>query len=340
MDKLEVKQQLLQLESRDVVQKWFQIIHKRKINAIRIKEINFAAKQASEYLRNSQSADLTVRPLLTYYGINMLTRALVLLFKKNGGENSLKPGHGIVTKQWSQILLGTNITESLNRIGALEVEICNGLFSELIDVTQNRTSIHISSSAVGWHINYPKPNIGNKLILDDILTRFPSLRTDLNNLELKEKYCHTISPISYTKIDGFKCQVYSKFSLIEDVFSGMEYNIEKLGENYKLSCSSEVFIKNTPIFYHDYLDSPFSIPQLYIVQPFDNNVYYSEIAITFLLSYYLGMLVRYYPTHWTSLVQGENGDIYWPILNRAQNYVENIYPELVLELINDILGKG
>ena len=52
------------------------------------------------------------------------------------------------------------------------------------------------------------------------------------------------------------------------------------------------------------------------------------------------MLVRYYPTHWTSLVQGENGDIYWPILNRAQNYVENIYPELVLELINDILGKG
>lgn len=108
MNKLEVGQQLLQLESRDVIQKWFEKIHKRKINAIRTKEINFAAKQSSEYFRNSQFADLTVRPLLTYYGVNMLTRALVLLLKKNGGEVSLKPGHGVVTKKWSQILLGTN----------------------------------------------------------------------------------------------------------------------------------------------------------------------------------------------------------------------------------------
>lgn len=339
MNRLEVMQQFLQLESRDVVRKWFEKIHKREINSVRVKEINFAAKQASEYLRNSKNADFTVRPLLTYYGINLLTRALVLLLKKNGGERSLKSGHGVVTKKWSQILSSTSISESLNNIGLLEVETCNGLFSELIDVTDNRTSIHLFSSAVDWGIKYAKPKIGDKLTLNDILIRIPSLKADLNNIELKERHSHILGSLSYNN-NGLKCDVYSNFGLIADVFSKMGYNVEQNDKKYVLSCSSEVFIKRPPVFYHDYLNSPFGIPQLYVVQPFDNSIYYSEIAITFLLSYYLGMLVRYFPTHWTSLVQGENGDMYWPILNRAQNYIENVYPELILELINDILEKG
>lgn len=33
------------------------------------------------------------------------------------------------------------------------------------------------------------------------------------------------------------------------------------------------------------------------------------------------------------------GDIYWTVLNRAQNYVENVYPELVIEFLNDILKE-
>ena len=72
-----------------------------------------------------------------------------------------------------------------------------------------------------------------------------------------------------------------------------------------------------------------------IVAPFEDNKRFSEIAVVFLLSYYLGMLVRYYPTHWISLIQGDNGDEYWPILNRAQNYVLQVFPALCIELIND-----
>ena len=45
----EVKQQLLQLENRDVVKKWYKKIHNRELSTSRAKEINAAAKQSSEF---------------------------------------------------------------------------------------------------------------------------------------------------------------------------------------------------------------------------------------------------------------------------------------------------
>lgn len=88
----EVKQQLLQLENRDVVKNWFKRIHGRELNTTRAREINAAAKQAAEFFRNAENASYSVRPLHTYYAIYSLSRALVLLLKKQGGENTLKEG--------------------------------------------------------------------------------------------------------------------------------------------------------------------------------------------------------------------------------------------------------
>lgn len=105
MNKTEIAQQLLQLENRDIVQKWFSKIHNRKLSSIRTKEINSAAKQSSEFLRNATLANYTVRPLLTFYGISTLSKALILLLKPNSGENSLTAGHGLQTINWSNTLL-------------------------------------------------------------------------------------------------------------------------------------------------------------------------------------------------------------------------------------------
>lgn len=75
MDK-EIWQQLLSLEDRDVTQQWFSKLHGRKLNVRRAKEINAAAKQAREYFRNASNSNYSVRPLLTYYGVASLSRAL------------------------------------------------------------------------------------------------------------------------------------------------------------------------------------------------------------------------------------------------------------------------
>ena len=63
---------------------------------------------------------------------------------------------------------------------------------------------------------------------------------------------------------------------------------------------------------------------------------YSQLAITYIISFVLGMLARYYPTHWVSLVQGNKGDAWWPVLNRAQHIAQETFPELVAEMLDDI----
>lgn len=339
MNKTEIAQQLLQLENRDIVQKWFSKIHNRKLSSIRTKEINSAAKQSSEFLKNATLANYTVRPLLTFYGISTLSKALILLLKPNSGENSLTAGHGLQTINWSNTLFGNEISKSLKYIGQLEVKTCAGLFSELLNETQNRISIHVYSSNVDWGLKYDIPNIGFSFTLDDLISRIPDLNADLKNIGVEEKYC-AVNEMSFNNESGFHCKVDSQFELIRPTFEKFGYTITSSNQTYELDCSHEIFTKHLPLFLHKYVNKSFgTIPVLHIAQPFNDENYYSEIALTFLLSYYLGMLVRYYPTHWNSLVQGENGDIYWTILNRAQNYVETVYPELIIELINDILEK-
>ena len=62
--KSDVWQQLLALESVDLVSNWHSQIHKRTLNLRRAHEITASAKQAREYFRNASNADVTVRPLL------------------------------------------------------------------------------------------------------------------------------------------------------------------------------------------------------------------------------------------------------------------------------------
>ena len=88
------------------------------------------------------------------------------------------------------------------------------------------------------------------------------------------------------------------------------------------------------MFVHTYVQKMFgSIPNLRLAVPFPGRARFSQLCITYMISYALGMLVRYYPTHWISLINGGKGDLLWPTINRAQQYVEAAYPELVAEYV-------
>jgi len=341
MDKYEITQQLLQLENRDVVRKWFHTIHNRELSLSRAQEINSAARQSGEYFRNAALSNYIVRPLLTFYGINSLSRAVVLLLRASGGENTLKGGHGLAIKNWNNILFSDDISVSLKNLGMLEVESCRGLFSELIDATHNIVSIHSYSSSVDWSIPYDIPSIGMRLSLNDLFARIPDFGYELENINVAKKYSR-VSEISYSLSAGFKCKVASANNAVEESLSRNGYSITKGDEGCTIQCDRITFESNLPLFLHEYIHKDFgTIPRLYIVEPFDGNINLSEIGVTYIISYCLGMLVRYYPTHWNALVSGSNGDIYWPILNRAQHYAENVFPELIIELLNYILkGKG
>ncbi|MEH2392840.1 MAG: YaaC family protein [Nostoc sp.] len=335
----EIWQQLLSLENRDITYQRFKRIHSHELNARRAREMNAAAKQSREYFRNASNSNYSVRPLLTFYGVASLSRALLLLLKERGGEEGLTASHGLETVGWSNIMSG-DITAGLQGLRNLKIRTTPGLFSDFVTHTNNRISIHVNSSGVDWRLSYDVPNLRQEFSVDDLFSRTPDLQKDYSNISEVTKYAF-INQMTYSADAGFSAKVRAKpFSLFQDVYEGFGYTVESDSDWVTLTCDADTFARNLPMFIHTYMHKTFgSIPSLHITEPFSPSTRYSQLCITYMISYVLGMLVRYYPTHWISLIQGDKGDSLWPTMNRAQQLVEQSFPELVTELISDILNE-
>jgi len=335
----EIWQQLLALESADLCRDWYRAIHRRDLTARRAREINSAAKQAREYFRNSSQANHSVRPLLTFYGVASLSRSLLLLFKRKGGEEGLTGGHGLKTESWSQHLSG-DINVALKKLMELEITTCSGLFYDFIKGTKNRMSFHVNSSGVDWHLCYDIPDQGKTISFGDLLSRIPDLEKDYVNVSDNVRYS-PVSGMSFSQKDGFKATVLlEKFKSFQSTYVDAGYKCDTQDKWCILSCGADTFSTATPQFIHSYVNKAFgSIPRLHIAELFDCKSSYSQLCITYITSFFLGMLVRYFPTHWISLVQGGVSDALWPTINRAQEYIEESYPELVIEMIHDAVKE-
>jgi hypothetical protein len=335
----ETWQQLLSFESRDLVSIWFAHIHGRELNARRAKEITAAAMQAREFFRNSDLAAVSVKPLLTFYGVASLARALTLLLKREGGEESLAKGHGLETIDWSNQLSG-DLSVGLARLNGLKIRTCAGLFSHFLNQTKNRISIHVSSSAVDWRIKYPQPSLSDDITFEELINRIPDLRKEHKTLGINPMYA-AVSEIKYDQTNGFFLRApSSSFRYFSKLYSDAGYEIGESGDWTTMTAGHEVFNRNTPQFLHAYIHKTFgAIPDLFLISPLPNGNKYSQLSITYMVAYVLGMLARYYPTHWVSLSQGSKGDALWPTINRAQRAAEETFPELVAEMIEDVLAN-
>ena len=333
-------QRLLSLESRDITQRQFNKIHSKELNARRAQEINAAAKQAREYFRNASNSDHSVRPLLTFYGVSCLSRALLLLLKIGGGEECLTRGHGIETVDWG-VVMGGDTAEGLKRLNELEIRRRNGLFSDFVNHTCNRMVFHIRSAGVDWRCCYDVPELDEKISISDLFSRIPDLQQDYSEVSDVLRYA-TVNELTYESNKGLRMKVQKKsFMQFSAVYEGLGYATSFEGDWCVVTCETETLKKEFPLFVHRYVDKMFgSIPVLYVAEPFGGGIRYSQLCITYMVSFILGMLVRYYPTHWMALIHGERGDSMWPTINRAQQLVEQTYPELVAEMIDDAIATG
>ena len=331
-------QQLQSLESRDIVSMWFKKIHDRDLNARRAKEITAAAKQAREFFRNSQTADQSVKPLLTFYGVASLARALTLLLKRDGGEEGLTKGHGLETVDWSNQLSG-DLSVGLTALDGLKIRTCSGLFSDFVKHTKNRMSMHVRSGSVDWRLPYEEPNLGDEILFRQLTARIPDLSKEHAVLGIDALYA-SINEMTYDQSKGLNIKVLSKpFKIFEKTYSDMGYNSNESGEWTTLTGSAELFSKEMPQFVHAYIHKMFgTIPNLFLAAPMPSGNRYSQLCITYMLGFVLGMLTRYFPTHWVSLAQGMKGDALWPTLNQVHRIVEQSFPELVAEMIEDHLA--
>lgn len=123
--------ELLGFETRDIVERFIRKRHGRTLNASRIQQITSNFIQGREYFQSAEKADITVRPLLQYYGVMALSKGLILSLDISKTEHQLKKSHGLEITNWTQILKNKDFEN-------MQVKICDGTFFELISVTENK----------------------------------------------------------------------------------------------------------------------------------------------------------------------------------------------------------
>lgn len=330
-------QSLSSLESQDLVCKFHESIYRRTLNFRRSREIAFSVKQSREYFSNSSRANIIVKPLLTFYGVASLSRALSLLLNRDGGEETLGKGHGLETLRWNEILSG-EMPQALENSASLRIRTCKGLFSDLLSSTNNGICCHARSSAVDWRLSYKLPSLGTEMSIDDLCLRLPDLSNELRDRKLQTKFSF-VNEISYSADEGLHLKV-SQNDAVASYYKNVGYHVEPAAQNVVLKADSDTFERAPVQFTHTYLGKTFGIPGMFATEPFPNDERYSQIAICYMVSYCLGMLARYYPTHWISMSTGQRGDHLWPTLRQAQRIVEISFPELVDEFVRDRVAQG
>jgi hypothetical protein len=81
-------------------------------------------------------------------------------------------------------------------------------------------------------------------------------------------------------------------------------------------------------------DSPGWNDQKILVAPWNNGTFLNEISLMFLLSFFLGKIVRYYPSWWMTLLGGGDRDRELPLVMNAIRYIEDHGPKHILAHMN------
>jgi hypothetical protein len=71
----------------------------------------------------------------------------------------------------------------------------------------------------------------------------------------------------------------------------------------------------------------------HIIEDFPNGDKLSSLLRMFLLSYCMGMLVRYFPSRWRALTQNQSGDIIQPLLLASINNLQTYFPARLLQAL-------
>lgn len=327
-------QSLTSLESRDVVSSWFKQIHDRELNATRAREIMAAAKQGREYFENALRAEYSVKALFIFYGVSSLARSLTLLMMKDSGEVALSKGHGIETVGWSNVLSGS-LSSAIGNINKLEVKTCRGLFNDFINLTKNRVDLHLNSSRVDISIYHPCPKLGVSIKLSDLLSRTPDLSPIHNRVQTKTAYAGA----NFHGPDSTGDARLSMWSSLNgdflQAYSALGYATE---EPNTIVINNSILQAGTLQAYNSFINgASLAIPDLHIVQPYPQEIWLSQLSSLHAIAYFLGMLCRYFPTHWMALMSGEKGDGIWPELYAAHKVIQTVYPELAIKFIDRTL---
>ncbi|CAM3342586.1 hypothetical protein DESA109040_08615 [Deinococcus saxicola] len=343
-------------ESTELLKVFHKERFKREINTGKAYEIASHISQGREYFESASVSSPLVKPLLIYYGVLALSRALILFSNEKNRESSLAQSHGLTALNWNKTL-----SSGIQNLDKIEIRAeGGGTLSQLIDV-QNVHELWINNinplfpympiklTNVSWNKSFT-------LNLDDLLARTPELISTYLKVMGQKPKCRKarvaldVSDISDLSSAGNKAALATanmgagfedfeeikKYFKIPEISSSRidhtffnqdiravsiitEFNIESIRDMNSLFLSCE----DLNDIYENNMDG-------YLVFNLNSGAKLSKLTRMYCLSYTLGMLVRYNPTSWSSLINKRSGDKYLPLLKSATEMLESLFPEAIL----------
>ena len=292
-------------------------------------------KQSKEYFHSAENSNILVKPLLIYYGMMNLIKAIVLTKDPDYPKNSGVLRHGITTRKLKK-----------NNYSFRDDEI---------KIQKEGLLPHFYSLVT----NYPSDKIeGNKYQIKELISLLPELHTSYQRIFHQQ----LLYPIEFStenydeKTQTFRLKIPKKalqfFNHDQKKFS-RELNLYNQKKDFTFSVSP--FLSEEAIFI-DYLIKQENIKDLrqynifqnpMIIQDFKGNYYIKpiidtklilpELMIYYIIMFNLGMLCRYETELWGDIIYSfTSEDMY--IINEFINISLRKFPNLVLNILfNEIL---
>ena len=76
-----------------------------------------------------------------------------------------------------------------------------------------------------------------------------------------------------------------------------------------------------------------NIGDVVLYGPLESSLYFTPLAACFIVSFFLGMLCRYFPTTWINIARSEKGDAFYPLATRLLDWTEETFPAMVVDVL-------
>ena len=331
-------------ESHDLVKSWYKKTHESDPGDAKTSQINALFTQGKEYFRNASLADMSVKPLLLYYGVLSLSRGAILLRDPSKKEESLKPGHGLKPVRWQETLKG-----GIRNVLGLKIKAANGTFRELVSACPNKhqDDCYMGSNRTKTHIHLDIGEIkfandDSLLSLDDLVSRLPQVKFDypgitnrkanwfpaIVTVQNNETHFVLLEPSAVIDLQEL---VDGETVLIQETLEHLKYHPRHSFDEYSLVIRHDArnsYRNELPMFHYED-----NAAFMTVILDFPNKDRISEFFKLYLTSFILGTLARYYPSRWIALLRNAPGDFAQPLLLQVIEAIEVGFPaELLLQV--------
>ncbi len=342
-------------ESRDLLSRFFHKRHARQLGEGKAYEIIAHLAQGRGLFASTQQSSELVRPLLLYYGVYALSRGLILFLDAGSHEFSLPTSHGIAAEDWQNVLSG-----GIGKLPDLPLKITGGTFGVLSEVTSNIERCLVRGVPIPTPPRHLLSRTGTTTIktpttisIKMVLERVPDLSTTFATTFGSSPKCFQAMPIILsedTQTDVHILETELGLPDVDDIRSATglavdiplqpsdapwEYEVNNIlyhrhiWYRIKHSSKAELLAKVPPI-------KSDREGNTYIVELLPNGLDLSSLSLLYLIAYSMGMLARYYPSKWLSLLNSSKGDFAFPLMKAAIRVVEERFPQLVLQELESI----